>query len=212
MPASGSLRDTISRANPGDTVALPESTSHYDVNFGEITINKPLTISSSDPGLAIIDAHGSSRVFHVTVAPGSESTVRFQNVTVTGGRTSSPPGGGGILVDPSPAAPVDLSLLGAVVNANSAIITSSSPSAGGGGIYSSGGAITLQGSTVSDNTSTVAGNHCCHGGGGLYDNGPSGRAPLVVSRSHLTGDSFTLHGNPADLSGSSSNRTTRSSE
>jgi uncharacterized repeat protein (TIGR01451 family) len=188
---SGSLRAAVVAANSGDTVFLPASPSHYTVSSGEITIAKAITIQGAGASSSVVDAGGTSRVFHVTSGVPSAATVTFQDLTITGGTTTSSPGGGGVLADHG-----NLVFTGVAVSGNAANVTGTAND-GGGGIYDNDQNITLTNSTVSGNTASVTGNPTSanSGGGGIYQNGHD-----------ITLTNSTVSGNTASATGSSVSR------
>src|SRR5581483_6629011 len=177
-------------ASAGDTISIPASASHYQVTSGELVINKALTIQGAGATSTIIDAAGSSRVFHVVSGVASGGTVTFQGLTVTGGSvTSSGPGGAGVLVDPG----IDATI--AFTNARVAgnhvtLDMGATGNGGGGGIYDgSTGTLQLTGSTVSGNSVTITdAQACCHGGGGIYGDG----GPITLTSSNVTGNTVNV--------------------
>jgi CSLREA domain-containing protein len=185
-----SLRDAVTFAKAGDTVVLTASKTPYMVTLGEIKIGvAPLTISGAGATKSVIQSNGKGRVFEVTAAPGSSSTVTFKGVTVSGGHATSMPGGGGILVDfVSGMVGVNLTLVRSAVTGNSVAVSTGASlcCGGGGGIYSNGGSVTLKHSTVSGNKAKVVGSSTLgasygDGGGGVYDNDLVGAVTVVAS-------------------------------
>ena len=96
-PGSGSLREQIAAASPGDTVLLPASSQPYMVTLGEIPVTNAITIEGASAGSSVIDAAYSSRVFDLTSAVPAADTVTFKTLTIEHGSVLSSPGGGGIL-------------------------------------------------------------------------------------------------------------------
>jgi hypothetical protein len=94
---AGSLRATIASASAGDTVFLPASSNHYTVS-SEIPVTVPLTIQGAASGSVIVDGGGNTRIFHVGSGLASADVVTITGLTLTGGATTSDPGGGAILV------------------------------------------------------------------------------------------------------------------
>ena len=185
---AGSLRATIASAAAGDTVLVP--TGHYILSSGEIPITQPITVAGDGASLSVIDAQGSSRVFHITAsAGGSGGRVTFNGVQITGGNTTSQPGGGGILVDSGGG---DLSLVNTVVSGNTVnVVMDTTAAGGGGGVYNAGGATTVTGSSISGNTATVTTSGTgLHGGGGLLGNAGA----ISIVNSHLDANQLTVNG------------------
>jgi hypothetical protein len=188
----GSLRAVITQSSAGDIVQLPARADHYLVS-SEIPITVPLTIQGAGVSSSVVDAGGHSRVFHITSAVPTASTVTLQGLTVTGGNTTALPGGGGILDDSGA-----LTLIDGAVTANTATVDlGSGRAAGGGGIYNAGGLTTLTRSAVTGNHAdvtsapAVSGAICCNGGGGLYQ-----------QQGSITADGSTLSNNTAVIHGS----------
>ncbi len=193
-----SLRDAVTYAKAGDTVALPASSRPYAVTLGEIKVLQPITITGAG-AKSVIKGNGKSRVFEITATPTSASTITVNGVTITGGRATSMPGGGAILVDQDPSAVALNLVLNKVAIVGDSAAVSTGPSTccgGGGGIYSDGGSVTIEHGTVSNDTAKVTGTTsptgsvCCDGGGGIYNNASSGSIVVVASR--FAHDSFTL--------------------
>ena len=105
-----SLREAIQSVNAGtningdvsasgsygnnDTISVPSSSDHYAVSTGELPVSKPVLIQGGGASGTIIDAAGTSRIFHLDSGTGPSGTVEFQGVTLQGGSTTSLPGGG----------------------------------------------------------------------------------------------------------------------
>ncbi|MBV9292855.1 MAG: hypothetical protein JO222_10445, partial [Frankiales bacterium] len=187
---AGSLRDAIASAAAGDTIVVPASASHYQVTSGELVINKALTIQGAGAATTIVDAAGTSRVFHVVSGVASGGTVKFQGLTITGGSvTTGGPGGAGVLVDPG----IDATIAFAnarVSNNTVNLDMGATGNGGGGGIYdNSTGTLQLTGTTVSGNSVTITdAQACCHGGGGIYGNG----GPITLSSSIVNGNTVNV--------------------
>ena len=191
--APGSLRATIAAANPGDTVAVPAG--HYVLSAGEIQITQPIAVAGAGANSSVIDAQGNSRVLQVVSGGG----LALDGVEITGGSTSSAPGGGGVLVD---AGAGDLTLLNTVVTGNSANVAMGYAAAGGGGgIYNAGSDTLVTASSISGNTATVStSGSCCHGGAGLF----SDTGAVTVTNSHLDNNQLTVNGPTTNDDSSSS--------
>ena len=78
---AGSLRNTIERADDGDTVRLPPGT--YRVTRGALEIEDSLTIRGAGAKRTVVDARRRSRVME---ALGTDDSLRLKKLTVTGGR------------------------------------------------------------------------------------------------------------------------------
>lgn len=179
-----SLREAVAAAQPGDTVVVPASASHYALD-SHISIAQSLTISGGGAASTVIDASGSSdRDFSI-----SAGDVTFQGVTVTGG-SAGLPGGGGIFRASSSGS---LTLVDSVVTGNSASSTAASfTGAGGGGILSAAsGGLTLTRSSVTKNTVSFsnATSSFLGGGGVLVAVGP-----LTATDSHVDDNEVTVTG------------------
>jgi CSLREA domain-containing protein len=94
-----SLRDAIDAANgaDGNTVVLPAGTFNLNTNddpntFGELVVNKTMTITGAGARNTTIDANGRSRIFRATDDSGG---LTLNDLTVTGGHNPlvNPPAG-----------------------------------------------------------------------------------------------------------------------
>ena len=213
-PPAATLRNQIAAAASGDTVVI-------DVNptliFGEIAIDKNLTIRGHGAGQTTISADETSRIFNVGfVTPGV--TVAIERLTITAARSSSGANAGPGLDGSSGANG------GAIINSATLTITNSTLSGnasgaggssfgsgidgGNGGRGGSGGAISNS-ATLTITNSTLSGNASGAGGaGGDADfgdggNGGSGGSGGAISNSGtLTTTNSTLSGNTAGAGGS----------
>ncbi len=191
-----SLRNAVFHSSAGDTILLKASSSHYLVTLGSIRITHSLVFKGAGTSSTVIDARGKNRVFEITGAPTRTSAYVFENLTITGGKATAFPGGGGILVDSDSHATLDVALIGASLTRNMAIIsTGQSCCAGGGGIYTDGGNLAFTHSSVTANTTIVTGFEATttpeaygDGGGGIYNNSGS----TVVSASKIDGNTATV--------------------
>jgi hypothetical protein len=173
---AGSLRQTISSANPGDTIVFDPSVRGVIVLDtpgspglgGELLIDKDLLING--PGANVLrirqERNTEDRVFHI-----SAGHVSISGLSISGGDdTSSNFGGGGVLIDSG----ATLSLGNCMITGNT-----SSNSGGAGGIQNFGtlnlsnsaverndgdvgglassGTLTLTNSTFSDNAANITG-------------------------------------------------------
>ena len=154
---TGSLRQAITDAGPGDTIifSLPGGSVIY-LSTGELVISQDLTISG--PGAAHLTISGSnlSSVFRIT-----GGTVSIYGLAIVNG--SSPVNGGGINNEGG-----TLTLSYCTINGN--FTDSGYAGAKGGGIYNNG---TLQMSdcTISNNEAGDGGTGNGGHGGGIYNNG-----------------------------------------
>ncbi|MBR2695034.1 MAG: hypothetical protein IKE69_12585, partial [Thermoguttaceae bacterium] len=179
-----SLREAVSRAADGDSVAFASELSDGRIilNGPQLFIDKGIAIDASSIGGMTIDAVGKSRVFEVTGGTDDEP-VELIGLTITGGWTYGD--GGGIYNSGT------LTLTNSTVSGNTA--SSSYYSyyySYGGGIYN-GGTLTLTNSTVSGNTafssySSYSSSYYSTSysyGGGIYNSGT-----LTLTNSTVSGN------------------------
>jgi CSLREA domain-containing protein len=201
-----SLREAIESVNGGanfngdvnasgvygtsDTIVVPANAAHYAVSGGELMIIKPVLIQGGGASGTTIDAAGTSRIFHVTNGTGATGTVTFQGLTITGGSTTSNPGGGAVLADSGSGF---LQFMDDAVTGNSANLTAASSCClGGGAVDTDGNTMTVTGGTFSNNTATISvTGSCCRGGGAIYNDG----ANLVINGTTFAGNAVTITGN-----------------
>jgi hypothetical protein len=117
---------------------------HYLLNAGQLTLTANITFNGlgTGPGQTIIDAQGASRVFEV---PGDDRTESWNNLTITGGNSTSHGGG------------VDGAGDTQVLSFNKVVVTNNNASAAGAGIYEASGSVTLVNSFVTNNTAGTRG-------------------------------------------------------
>ncbi len=152
---AGSLRQALLDANStlgADIIRFDSSLSGQVIRLtsGELTVADDLTIEGDLDGdgtpditVARDSTAGNFRVFRISDGDfGSDKTVSFQGLTITGGMSRED--GGGIFNYES------LTLTNSIVSGNSTI----GDFADGGGIFSSGNSLTLNNSTVSGNSTT----------------------------------------------------------
>jgi hypothetical protein len=185
--ATGSLRDLIARAAPGDVIRFAANLSGaiLHLTLGELTVAKNLTIQGTSQ---VLDADGLSRVLHVT---GPQTNATVKNLTITDGRgaLNATYGyvGGGIFVESA-----TLTLDGCTLAGNKA---------GGGGDKPGsayveaavGGALFGISSHVSLKNCTVWANHALGGGNTVDEQAGAalgGGGGLVDSQITVTGGSF----------------------
>ena len=84
---SGSLRQAISDAAPGETIVVPANT--YTLSSDELTIEKSLTIAGHGAADTTISSGGPFRVFDVS-GPGNSVTI--SGVTIRNGHEGTPEG------------------------------------------------------------------------------------------------------------------------
>ena len=78
-----SLRDAVSSALPGDTVAVPAGT--YVLTLGEISIDQDLTLTGAAARSTSIDGNAASRVFNVG-SSNRGAIVEISDLTIRNGR------------------------------------------------------------------------------------------------------------------------------
>jgi hypothetical protein len=179
VPGSCTLRQALNAANlgaGGDTIKLPLGS--YGLSFGQLPVQKAVTIEGAGSAATAIDALGASRVLEVTAAA---NPVRLVGLTIRGGKVSGTSAaqaqGGGIRSAGT------LSLTNVTVSGN---IAQPADNTGvfpeGGGIYNTG-SLTIAGSSITENTVTslaLAG--AIPSGGGIANKGGTVR----ISDSSLT--------------------------
>jgi len=209
---TGSLRDTIANANPGDTIIFADSvTTPITLTSGELLITKTLTVAGPVGTTQQVLGDGSHRVFEI--AAGAQATLA--NLTISKGRSLPGPftpgdSGGGIynsgaltMTDsmvndnsagagapgPNCLAPVRLGASGAAPSALGGQYAGSP----GGGIYNAG-ALSISGSTIVSNTAG-AGGHA----GDCYPStgGDGGNGGGIVNTGALTITDSTIANNAA---------------
>lgn len=200
---SGSLRQAVLDAVPGETIVVPPGT--YSLTSGELAITKNVTISGHGAGATIIRSAGAFRVLHTS---GAASTIAISGVTIRDGRVVSSIARGGGVYNEGAA----LTLSDVRVTANKADSDGVSGGTGasiawGGGINSDGGTLTLRRTQVTGNTASASGaagfpsadpntstgkNGSIGDGGGLYV--PSGG--LTMTDSTVSGNTAAATGGP----------------
>jgi len=178
-----SLREALSAAQPGDTIAFDPSIRSGTIRLtnGQLNIDRSLTINGSGSNITV-DAGGNSRVFYISDRINSNlSTVFIDGLTITGGggfnlgygggiyneenltisnstiRNNSGTGGGGI----HNSSFSNSNNLDSVVNVINTTISNNSANAGGG-IENSFGILNVINSTISNNSAESS------GGGGIW--------------------------------------------
>ena len=188
---SGSLRDAITSASPGDTIVFGVT--------GTITLASPLgipkSLTISGPGASSLAISGNNAVRVFEVGPGF--TVTISGVTVRNGNTTGEFYGGailnwGTLTLDHIVATGNFGSQGAILTIGQLTLTNSTLSGNtafyyGGGIESccSGPSttVTVRNSTISGNTANVF-------GGGIYNGGTT----MTVINSTIAGNSSGLDG------------------
>jgi parallel beta-helix repeat protein len=179
---SGSLRQVISNALPGETITFDPSLSGQNINvyISDLLIRNNLTIDASalPGGLQISQVGTSSRVFEVA----ANTVVTLNSLTIQNGIADV---GGGIYVNS-----------GASLTLANCTLSGNSSTSGGGGIYvNSGASLTLTNCTLSGNTDN-------NFGGGIY---VSSGASLTLVSCTLSGNSSTNNGGGIYLNSGASN-------
>ena len=202
--APGSLRQALMDAHDGDTINFDASITGVSVLFGELVVDKSVTISGADPHTFEVNAYSLSRVFHIT----NGVTVSISGLLIIDGYADER--GGGILNDHSTltvnncmifANNVGHDFGGGICNdgsfgsahleINNSSVFSNSSDVRGGGIYNNG----VSGSaTLTINNSTVSSNVAGGAGGGIYNDGTQGNATLTINNSILHDNSATYGG------------------
>jgi hypothetical protein len=169
---TGSLRDTIAAAAPGDTINFAV-TGTISLTSGQITINKDLTIQGPGANLLTVQntaaASPTSRVFLITTGV----TVSISGLTISDGNVVTA-GGGGIFLQGG-----TLTVMNSIISNNMAVagggisgtgtlnvinstISGNKATGGNGGGFDNSGKVNVTNSTISDNTAAVS-------GGGIYN-------------------------------------------
>ena len=76
---AGSLREAVTMATPGETIAIPAG--NYKLTLGELTIAKSLTLVGAGAGVTVLEGGGASRVGvgrHDRRTPGRRVPARAQ--------------------------------------------------------------------------------------------------------------------------------------
>ena len=169
--ADCTLREAAAGRSFSDVIHVPAGT--YTLTLGAITLSNG-TLQGAGAGATVI-RHDASTADNRVITIGTNAVATISGVTITGGRVTSQPGGGGVYV---PAA-ASLTIV------NSAIVGNTAGE--GGGIFtqsSSSAGLTLIGTTVSGNTATTAAGVTAGGGISVDAGFPAGttiRATLTNS-------------------------------
>ena len=166
---SGSLRDAISLASPGDVINFNPSLSGQSIVVtGELQIDKNLDIEGLGATNLTISSQ-SGRVFNVV--DGSTS-VTIAGLTIADGVSWQ---GGGLYN------------AGATVYLNDCVFTNNSAE-DGGALYNAKGTVNL-------NDTTLSGNRAWKSGGGVYSTGGT----VTLSHSKISGNSAVASCRPAPM-------------
>jgi hypothetical protein len=191
-----SLRQAITATNGGaggDTIVLPAA--RIVLSLGILSVDKPVTIAGAGTRVSIVDANSTSGIINFSAAA-SPSAV--QDVTFTGGRSSSAPG----VVNDATLRLTAVAVTGIVAtnfaaggiyNGNTgsltlerSLVSGNSVATVGAGIYNLN-ALTVVNSTISGNTANTSGS--TWEGGGIYTDGTA-----TIVNSTVTGNSANRGG------------------
>ncbi|EPF26444.1 polymorphic outer membrane protein [Treponema socranskii subsp. paredis ATCC 35535] len=171
------LKDAVAAAAAGDTITVRGSVKATNAsgNFGEIEINKNLTIrGETGANSDILDANSGNlgsnarRIFSVT-----SGTLKLSGLTLKGGKAAAGANGGGVYVSNSGAAELSdcvienctadvgggIGASGTAKLTNTSIKTcvAASTSKGGGAVYAKGCTVELEGCTLTGNKANDGG-------------------------------------------------------
>jgi uncharacterized repeat protein (TIGR01451 family) len=167
---SGSLRQAVSDANPGDTIHVPAGT--YVLTSGEITIDKKLEVDGAGASSTVISGNDASQIFSLTGALG----VKIAGMTLTHAANVAPMGitrGGAISANSTSS----LTLAGDTLSGNLSDASGGDGQVGGiaygGGVYSDGPLVVRDSTfdhnrTVSNGGTGTGGTGGNTSGGGIY--------------------------------------------
>jgi hypothetical protein len=174
---AGSLRFAISAAHNGDTIvfALPKF-SAIKLSFGDLVIDKNITVAGPGPAQLTVQAGVASRVFDIGFNNGN-AAVAISGLFITGGSISE---GAGV------SNKATLTMNNCFVEDNN--ITSGE---GGGGIFNQG-TMKLINTTVSFNT--VNENAGLANAGGIFNEGSMTLIDSMVANNSLSGTTFGFGG------------------
>ena len=166
---TGSLRQAIADASPGEMVIVPAGT--YRLSSGELAVPNSLTIAGAGATTTIIDGQTISRVFHTT---GSGSQITITGVTIRGGKAVPSLGnsfvtGGGVLNEQATLTLSDDLITGNVADADAALSGANGGDADGGGVYNAG-TLNLIDTDVRGNVASADGS-TGHAGGSAFGGG-----------------------------------------
>ncbi|MCC5951005.1 MAG: CSLREA domain-containing protein [Acidimicrobiia bacterium] len=152
-----------------ETITLSRPGRLEDDNAtGDLDVRSGLTLLGNG---ATIDADRIDRVLHIHAG-----TSTIDDLTVTGGRTTSDDAlGGGIRVD----APAELTLSEATIRDNFTVAVTGAGAGRGGGIHNAG-ILTIENSTIDGNA--VVGSSA--GGGGIYNGGTLTATNVTITANH----------------------------
>ena len=187
---SGSLRQAIVDASPGDTINFAPSVTTVNLTSDELLIDKNLTITGPFADRVVVRRSTNStpfRIFEISsTVTVSISRLTISNGSVLGGVGSDGDGGGirsaGVVT-----------LTDCTIAANQAAGTEL-VGGHGGGVLNDRGTMTITRCTISNNAaqySTGSSGDCPGGSGGGVLNYPGGS--LTVTNSTISGNSFSVH-------------------
>ncbi len=181
---TGSLRQAIANANPGDTIQFDSSLANQTITLttGQLEIKKDLIIDGANAANITISGNNASRVIDLQLTPDFESpTLTIKNLTIADGKTTE-------IGKPGTGAGIRTEQFSELIVENTTFINNTASGLGGGAIYSGyKSKATIVNSKFDNNDSSQAldnyGNLSEHGGGAI----------LIWSESELTiqGSEFT---------------------
>ncbi len=201
-PGDLSLREALRFAGtdaPTVTFAPALAGKTILLTFGELTIDRAVTVRGPGAGQLAVSGGDRFRVFSVTDGAVSAATVNVSGLKLTNGKGFI--GGAvinfenltldGVTVADSQAivtgGGIDNEAGGTLVVTNSTVTNNKSGNRGGGVANFSGGTVSIQNSTVSNNLITAGGTS-----GGGVDN--AGTGPLVITNSTISGNKAVTDG------------------
>ena len=182
------LKKAVEIADDNATITIDGriGATSTEENFGEIVINKTLTIKGkTGAGSDILDANTMSRIFKVA----SGKVLTLENLKLTGGKatgTGDAGSGGAIYAKDA-----------STVNITNCIIT-------GNEAYKNGGGLNVEGTPTNITNCTFTGN-TAKNGGGIYIIETSTRRPVVTISGGTIGSTGTNEANKATGTGSDGN-------
>lgn len=182
------LQNAVKVADPNSTITIDGriGATSTEENFGEIVINKTLTIKGkTGAGSDILDANTMSRIFKVA----SGKVLTLENLKLTGGKatgTGDAGSGGAIYAKDA-----------STVNITNCIITGNEAAKNGGGLN-------VEGTTTNITNCTFTGN-TAKNGGGIYIMETSTRRPVVTIKGSTIGGTGPNEANKATGTGSDGN-------
>lgn len=191
---SGSLRNAISSAAPGDVIVFSVAVTTVTLSSGELLIDKDLTINGGTNGVTITRSSGSFRIFNI-----STGNVSLIKLTITNGNPGSGQAGGvqnnGILTMTNCAITGNTSIQGGGIQ-NDNVLTMVNCTISGNTSTGAGGGFVMYGTTTSLTNCTVSGNTSSTNGGGF--DVPSGTLNLtnctVANNTASDGGGMSLSG------------------